>query len=45
MSEKIGDTPVIVVRDAVACRSDGSRATALRRLARRGVELRYVLTA
>jgi nicotinamidase-related amidase len=36
---------VTVVRDAVACRSDGSRATALRRLARRGVELRYVLTA
>jgi nicotinamidase-related amidase len=36
---------VTVLRDAVACRSDGSRAAALRRLARRGVELRYVLTA
>jgi nicotinamidase-related amidase len=36
---------VTVLRDAVACRSDGSREAALRRLARRGAELRYVLTA
>jgi nicotinamidase-related amidase len=36
---------VTVVRDAVAGRSDKARAAALRRLARRGAELRYVLTA
>ncbi len=36
---------VTVLRDAVACRSDGSRAAALRRMARRGVQLRYVMTA
>jgi len=36
---------VTVLRDAVACRSNGSRAAALSRLARRGVELRDVLSA
>jgi nicotinamidase-related amidase len=35
---------VTVLRDAVACQSDGSREAALRRLARRGVRLNYALT-
>jgi nicotinamidase-related amidase len=36
---------VVVVRDAVACRSDRTREAALHRLSRRGVELRYALVA
>ncbi|HUN32931.1 MAG TPA: isochorismatase family cysteine hydrolase [Trebonia sp.] len=36
---------VIVMRDAVACRSDRSREAALQRLNRRGAELRYALVA
>lgn len=36
---------VTVIRDAVACRSDRSRETALQRLNRHGVELRYALVA
>jgi len=36
---------VIVMRDAVACRSDRSREAALQRLSRGGVELRYALVA
>jgi nicotinamidase-related amidase len=34
---------VTVLRDAVACRSDGSREAALHRLARHGVQLSYAL--
>jgi nicotinamidase-related amidase len=34
---------VTVLRDAVACRSDGSREAALHRLARTGVQLSYAL--
>jgi nicotinamidase-related amidase len=36
---------VIIIRDAVADRSDRSREAALHRLSRRGVELRYALVA
>lgn len=36
---------VTIVRDAVACRSDGSRETALRRLHRRGVSLDQAIPA
>jgi nicotinamidase-related amidase len=34
---------VTILRDAVACKSDGSREAALHRLARNGVELSYAL--
>jgi nicotinamidase-related amidase len=36
---------VVIIRDAVACRSDRSREAALQRLKRRGAELRYALVA
>jgi nicotinamidase-related amidase len=36
---------VVVIRDAVACRSDRSREAALQRLSRHGIELRYALVA